>query len=110
MNIYDTANKLAQEIKQSEEYMVYKNSKQAINSNAELKKQIEEFEKSRYEVQIEMIQTGKQDEQKMIEMQNDYKKLININDAREFFEAETKFNIIIADVNKIIGEAIKEVM
>ena len=110
MNIYDTANKLASEIKQSEEYMNYKMAKQAINLNLELKKQIEEFEKSRYEVQIEMMQTGKQDEEKMIKMQNDYKELVDIDDARKFFEAETKFNIIIADVNKIIGEAIREVM
>ena len=110
MNIYDTANKLASEIKQSEEYMNYKMAKQAINLNLELKKQIEEFEKSRYEVQIEMMQTGKQDEEKMMKMQNDYKELVDIDDARKFFEAETKFNIIIADVNKIIGEAIREVM
>ncbi len=27
-----------------------------------------------------------------------------------FFEAETKFNILIADVNKIIGEAISDVI
>ncbi len=37
MNIYDTANRLAQEIKQSEEYMNYKMAKQALNLNTELK-------------------------------------------------------------------------
>ena len=31
MNIYDTANRLAQEIKQSEEYLNYKKSKQTLN-------------------------------------------------------------------------------
>ena len=31
MNIYDTANQLAQEIQQSEEYMTYKTAKEAIN-------------------------------------------------------------------------------
>ncbi len=110
MNIYDTTNKLAQEIKQSEEYMNYKMAKQAINLNSELKAKIEEFEKMRYESQIEMMQTGKHDENKMMEMQNKYKDLIESEDARKFFEAETKFNIIIADVNKIIGEAVRDVM
>ena len=33
MNIYDTANRLAQEIKQSEEYMNYKMAKQALKLN-----------------------------------------------------------------------------
>ena len=37
MNIYDTANRLASEIKQSEEYMNYKMAKQALNLNTELK-------------------------------------------------------------------------
>ena len=31
MNIYDTTNQLAQELKQSEEYMNYKMAKQALN-------------------------------------------------------------------------------
>ena len=44
MNIYDTANKLAQELKQSEEYVNYKMAKEALNLNPELKKKIEEFE------------------------------------------------------------------
>ena len=37
MNIYDTANKLASEIKQSEEFSNYKKSKEALQSNSELK-------------------------------------------------------------------------
>ena len=44
MNIYDTANKLAQEIKSSEEYVNYKMAKQALNLNTELKIQMQEFE------------------------------------------------------------------
>ena len=105
MNIYDTANRLAQEIKQSEEYMNYKMAKQALNLNKDLKEKMAEFEKMRYDVQ-----TGKQDEEKYKEMQEKYAELIEIDEAKKFFEAETKFNIVIADVNRIIGEAIKDVM
>lgn len=47
---------------------------------------------------------------KMKKMQNIYAELIENDEAKKFFEAETKFNIIIADINKIIGEAIKDVM
>ena len=47
MNIYDTANRLASEIKQSEEYMNYKMAKQALNLNTELKKKMSEFEQLR---------------------------------------------------------------
>lgn len=110
MNIYDTANRLAQEIKQSEEYINYKMAKQALSLNIELKKKLENFEKMRYEIQLDTMKTGKRDEEKYKKMQQEYLELVNIDEAKRFFEAETKFDIVIADINKIIGEAIKDVM
>lgn len=110
MNVYDTANNLANEIKKSEEYMNYKMAKQTLNLNTNLKEQIKEFEQLRYEVQIEMMQTGKNNEEKYKKMQEKYAELIENSEAKRFFETETQFNILIADVNKIIGEAIKDVM
>ncbi len=110
MNIYDTANRLAQEIKQSPEYNNYKMAKQALNLNTSLKEKMAKFEQKRYETQLIAMQTGKQEEEKLKEMQDLYAELIEIDDAKKFFEAETKFNIVIADVNKIIGEAIRDVI
>ena len=110
MNVYDTANKLAQEIKQSEEYATYKIAKEAINLNVELKNKIDEFEKASYEAQIIALQTGKDDETKMKYVQELYGELIQSQEASKFFDAEMKFNILIADVNKIIGQVVQEVM
>lgn len=107
MNVYDTANRLAQEIKQSEEYITFKTAKEAINLNYELKQQIEEFEKARYDAQIVAIQTGKEEKEKIKHVQEIYVKIIQNEEAKKYFDAEVKFNIMIADVNKIIGEAIQ---
>ena len=98
------------EIRQSEEYMNYKMAKQALNLNVSLKEKMAEFEKARYEVQLLAMQTGKQDEEKYKKVQEMYMELIEIEDAKKFFEAETKFNVVVADINKIIGEAIRDVM
>ena len=68
------------------------------------------FEKVRYDTQLTAMQTGKQDEAKIKKMQDLYAELIEDSDAQKYFEAETKFNVIIADINKIIGDAIKDVM
>ena len=100
--VYDTANRLAQEIKESEEYVTYKMAKEAINLNYELKSKIDEFEKARYEAQIIAIQTGKDDENKMKYVQELYGQLIQKQEASRYFDAEMKFNILIADINKII--------
>lgn len=110
MNVYDTANKLAQEIKQSEEYVNYKIAKEAINLNVELKNKIDEFEKARYEAQIIALQTGKDDDVKMRHVQELYGELIQNQEASKFFDAEIKFNVLIADVNRIIGQVVQEVM
>lgn len=110
MNIYDTANKLAQELKQSEEYVNYKMAKEALALKPVLKKKIEEFEVARYEAQVVVMQTGKSDEEKTKKMQGLYVELIEDDDAKRFFEAEMKFNVIFADVNKIIGDAVIDVL
>ena len=110
MNVYDTANKLAQEIKETEEYITYKIAKETINLNYELKQKIDEFEKARYEAQIIAIQTGKDDETKMRHVQALYGELIQNQEASKYFDAEMKFNILIADINKIIGEAVQSLL
>ena len=110
MNVYDTANKLEQELKQSEEYVNYKMAKEVLNLKPDLKKKIEEFEVARYEAQIIAMQTGKNDEEKTKKMQELYIDLIENDDAKKFFDAEMKFNIVSADVNKIIGDAVIDVL
>ena len=101
---------LAAEIRQSEEYMNYKMARETLALNPDLKKKIAEFEVARYEEQITQMQTDKEDEEKMNKMKNLYAELIELDDAKKYFEAETKFNILLADVNKIIGEAVRDVM
>lgn len=109
MNVYDTVNQLASELKNSEEYINYKMAKQVINLNIEFKKKIQEFEKARYEIQILEMQTGKRDEEKLNQVQEMYKELIEFEEIRKYFDAELKFNVLLGDVNKIISEAVKDI-
>ena len=110
MNVYDTVNRLATELKESEEYVNYKMAKETLSLKPDLKKKIQEFEDARYDAQISAMQTGKSDEEKTKKMQNLYIELIENEDAKRFFDTEMKFNILLADVNKIIGYAIKDVL
>ena len=92
MQVYDTVNKLAEEIKTSAEFIDLKNAKQAINIMPEYKNKIEEFNKLRYEEQLNAMQTGKTDETKMLNIQNMYKEMIEIPEIKKYFDAEFKFN------------------
>ena len=110
MNVYDTANKLAQEIKSSEEYKKYKEAKDNLESNVELKKKVDEFEKIRYEVQVLAIQGKEVEEEKNRKLQEMYTILIQNKEIKEYFDLEVKFNVMLADVNKIIAESVQDVV
>lgn len=110
MTVYDTANKLAYEMKNSEEYKNYKEAKEKIMQDPEKKAKIDEFEKIRYDAQVLAIQKGEGDSEKMQKLQELYTILINNKDIKEYFDLEVKFNVMVADVNKIIAESIKDVL
>lgn len=110
MNVYDTANKLAGEIRSSEEYKKYKEAKENINNNPELKQKIDDFEKLRYEVQLLAIQGKEAGEEKNKKLQEMYTILIEEKQIKEYFDLEVKFNVMIADVNKIIAESVQDVL
>lgn len=110
MNVYDTANKLAQELKTSTEYLDYKKIKEELDRNPDVKAKIREFEEKRYEVQLEALKGEEQEKTKLEEMQKIYIELMQNELAKTYFEMELKFNVLIADVNKIIAESVQDVI
>ena len=59
---------------------------------------------------MNLINTGKKDEKKLAEIQKIYEELIQTEEIKKYFEAELRFNIMLADVNKIITESVKDVL
>lgn len=110
MNVYDNVNNLAASIRQSKEYLEYKEIKAKVYSDLELKNQVEEFEKIRYEEQLLALQGEAQSEEKMKKLQELYTILVQKPEVKDFFDKEVRFNLLIADVNRIIGESIKDVL
>lgn len=111
MNIYDTANKLAKEIKEAKEYREYKKLKEEIKLDSNKKIKVEEFEHLRYEIQLKTIkgEESQLEESKQL-LQEKYKELLEDEKIKKYFEAEVKFDVMVADINKIIAEAVKDVL
>ncbi|MBR3883086.1 MAG: YlbF family regulator [Clostridia bacterium] len=110
MTVYDEVNNLAKAIKDSKEYKEYKTIKDELMKTPELKAKVDEFEKIRYEEQLLAMQGEQQSAEKMKKLQELYEILVQNPNIKEYFEKEVRFNVMIADVNKIIGEAIKDVL
>jgi len=110
MYVYDKANELARSIRESKEYLEYKELKKVVTEDLKLKDKVDEFEKIRYEEQLLAVQGEKTSEDKMKKLQELYEILVKEPKVKEYFDAEVRFNLMIADVNKIIGESIKDVL
>ena len=110
MNVYDTANRLAYEIQESDEYKTYKKVKNEVMSNPDSKSKIEEFERLRYEVQLMQYTGENKDEEKSKKLEKMYAGLVQNELIKQYFDLEVKFNVMITDVNKIIAEAIRDVL
>lgn len=110
MNVYDEVNNLASALKQCREFTEYKEAKDKIKAELGLKAKIDEFEKIRYEEQLLAMQGEKQSDEKMKKLQELYEILVKNPQIKDYFDKEVRFNVLIADVNKIIGESIKDVL
>ena len=114
MEIYDTANRLAEEIRNSKQYKELKASKEKLFADNTKKQLIEEFEKLKQEVQIMEIKRQNNEEideeDKKVKVAKLYNVLIENKDIKQYFDYEIEFSKMMADINKIIGDAIKEVM
>jgi len=110
MYVYDAANSLARAIAESPEYAAYKKAKETISAIPELQEKLEEFNKLKYEIQVLTFQGEKQNEEKMKKLQDLYEILTAEEKIKEYFDVEVRFNIMLADVNKIISESVKDLL
>lgn len=110
MYVYDEANNLAKAIQESKEYKEYKEAKEKIEAIPEMKAKIDEFEKIRYDVQVMSFQGKDEDTEKMKKLQEMYDILMKEPKIKEYFDIEVRFNIMLADVNKIISESVKDLL
>ena len=93
VNVYDKANELASLIKQSEEYEEYTKIKDEVYEDEQNQRMIKDYKKLQFEAEL-MNKI-----QKMGEVLQFNPKIT------EFFSAEYKFNTLVSDIYKIIGDA-----
>ncbi len=114
MEIYDTANRLAEEIRNSKQYKDLKKAKDELMANAEKRQMIIDFEELKKEVQLMEMQRQNNEpvdeEKKKEKLVTMYNVLISNKDIKDYFDYEIAFNQLMVDINKIIGNSIKDVL
>lgn len=110
MNFYDKVNELVKTLKETNEYKEFLRLKQKINSNQESYKMVKDFKEKQQKQQMEYINTGKINEQMQGELENLYSILVRNDDVRSMLEYEMRINVLLADMQKIVGDGIKEII
>jgi len=115
MEVYDTANKLVEEIRQTKEYKDFQEAKEKVFKNPENEEKVKEFARLKKEIQIAEVTQNADgtNEEELKEKSSKVLKLFNLlvenEDIKDMFEKEIRVTTLMSDVTKIIGEVIQEV-
>ena len=110
MNFYDKVHTLVRDLKDTPEYTNYMAIKAKVKSDEKLTNMIKSFKEAQRAEHIKYINGQKLDEQVKNDLQQQYSLIIQNPLAVEFFQAEIKLDVLLADLQKILGEGFKDIV
>lgn len=103
-NVYDTANRLAQELKQTEEYREYHRLREIAYDDSTNKALLDELKRLQFKMQAKAASGEKPEDEDMQKLMR-ISSLLQMNaDASAYIIAEFRFQKLIADIYKILGD------
>ncbi len=106
MNIYDTANTLAKELKENSDVKAYIELKTKLMEDETNKALLKKFKKLQFEAQTLVLSGGKLTPEKEEEIKKLSEVLQFNSEITEFLSKEYIVNTILSDIYKIIGQAV----
>lgn len=105
MYIYDKAHELAKEVQSSSEYQEYARLKEIVTADESTKALLSDYKKLQLEAQAGYLTGGTPSEELMDKLKKIGEVLQFNPEISNYFAAEYKFQSVISDVYKIIGDA-----
>lgn len=110
MSFHDSINELVVSFKDTQEYKEYLQLKQKLKQDNNVYNMLKDFKDKQNQVQISYLNGQDISKEKQEEMENLYSIVIQNDDCRKILECEMKINIILADLQKSMGDAIEELV
>lgn len=108
MNVYDKAYELKKALQVSPQAQALRTAKEKVDADPTQKKMLEDFLTRQFELQQAQLLGQKPDEAKLKQFE-DLTKIIGINpNIREYLAGQMALGQVLADIQKIIGEAIED--
>lgn len=110
MNFYDKVHEMVRAFKDTPEFREYVELKNKLKEEKDAYDRLKDFKERQKNYQIEYIDGKEQSKEKLDEMQNLYSIVIQNETSRKLLENEMKINVMLADMQKIIGDALKDII
>ncbi len=106
MNVYDSVHALAKALQESEEYKQYLEAKEKLEEEEKAKEMLVDFRNYQLQIQKEQQEGNKVTKEKGERLKNMYEAINNNLTVKNYLSAEYRFGKMMADISKIIGEAV----
>ena len=110
MNFYDKVHEMVRAFKETNEFREYIKLKEELKKDKEAYERLKDFKEKQKKYQMEYIDGKEQNEEVLAQMKNLYSIVIQNETSRKILENEMKINVIVADMQKIIGESLKDII
>lgn len=110
MNFYDKVHEMIRAFKETNEFKEYIYLKEELKKDEQAYERLKDFKEKQKKYQMEYIDGKEQNEEALSQMQNLYSIVIQNEISRKLLENEMKINVMLADMQKIIGDALKDII
>ena len=102
MGVYDTANRLAREIKNSDEYTKYQEIRETILEDESTKEMIKDYMEKQMKIQQKQMSGQEPTEEEKEELEN-LRNLVDLNsEVKEYLQAEYRMSVMLNDLQEIL--------
>lgn len=110
MNVYDAMENLCKALKESHEYEVMQVAKKKLAEDKSAEGLVKEFLEKKQEIELIQYQ-GKEPEKGQLEKIQKLYEVLNLNPvASEYIQGYIRFQMMIGDLSKKLGDTIKEAL
>ncbi|QUI23861.1 YlbF family regulator [Vallitalea pronyensis] len=104
MDYIKEAKQFVNRLKETQAYKDYHQYKKVIMSNPQLLKQVNDYRKKSFQIQMEHGEGSYDSYENLLNLNQEFKGLIEGTEVKAFLEAETKFSEMITEVYDCIAE------
>lgn len=108
MGVYDTATKLASEIKNSKEYKDFRKSMQDVKSDKECERLLKDYRVLQMQIQSYAMKNQKMDKKTTMKVENTQKRVTNNKKLYNYLTNEQKLTLMMDNINKILAQAVEK--